>query len=185
MTPLIRPLANSDLAAFMTYLADHLTDNGRNGVPLFMPQSRDSAWVTAEKLSLFRDGLTTPVGDAGWRRPWAAFDPASAIIGHVDLRAHPEPCTPHRALLGMGVHRDHRRLGLGRALGEVAIDWARRETTLAWIDLDFLAGNLPAERLYLSLGFQTTATVPDMFRVDGQSVGNVIMTKRLGSADLP
>ncbi len=105
------------------------------------------------------------------------FDLAPA--GHVDLRAHPDSCTEHRALLGLGVHRDHRRRGLGRILVEHALAWASRETEIEWIDLNFLAVNVPAESLYRSVGFETVATLADMYRIDGESIDSVFMTWRV------
>jgi RimJ/RimL family protein N-acetyltransferase len=62
---------------------------------------------------------------------------------------------------------------------EFALSWALRDTTLEWIDLGFLDGNVPAERLYRSAGFERVATIRDMFRVDGQSIDDVRMTKRI------
>jgi GNAT superfamily N-acetyltransferase len=175
----IRAIEPTGLDAFMTYLEDHSKDNGQNGGILFQPFSRHDTWIGAEKLAAFRAGLETDVGAMNWRRLWAAFDAHGAISGHVDLRGRHEPCTSHRALLGLGVHRDHRTRGLGTRLVENAIQWALAETALEWIDLGFLGGNLPAERLYLRLGFIEQAVIPDMFRIDGQSVSDVAMTKRI------
>lgn len=177
--PVIRPIESAGMGALVAHLEDQLKDNGQNGTPLFQPQSRHAPWADPEKLALFRLGLDTPVGEPKWRRAWGAFDPRGDLVGHIDLRAHFEPCTAHRAVLGMGIQRAHRGRGLGRALVEFVTSWALRETALEWIDLEFLAGNGPAERLYRSAGFEEVVTIPDMFRVDGQSIHNVLMTKRL------
>jgi RimJ/RimL family protein N-acetyltransferase len=173
----IRAIGHSGLDALMAYLEDHLQDNGRNGTPIFQPWSRDAPWIASEKVESFRVGMDAPVGALRWRRSWAAYDGDGAIMGHVDLRAHDEPSTDHRALLGMGVHRAHRRRGLGRALVAFALTWAERETALEWIDLRFLGGNVPAERLYQSFGFQVVGVVRDMFRVDGLPVDDVLMAR--------
>jgi ribosomal protein S18 acetylase RimI-like enzyme len=175
----IRPIENAGLGALLAYLEDQVRDNGRNGTPLFLAESRAAPWVAAEREAPFRVGLHTPIGQPRWRRVWSAVDARDAIVGHVDLRAHADAGTSHRALLGMGVHRAHRRQGLGRRLVEFVTAWAQQDTTLAWIDLDFLAGNLPAERLYRAVGFEEVGTIRDMFRIDGQSVDNVSMTKRI------
>jgi ribosomal protein S18 acetylase RimI-like enzyme len=175
----IRPIAIEQFDAFVAYLDDHASDNGRNGTPLFRPRSRNDTQFDPDKLAAFRAGLELAVGAPKWRKAWAAFGAGDVIAGHVDLRAHPDSCTEHRALLGLGVHRDHRRRGLGKALVQHALDWARRETELEWIDLSFLAGNVPAERLYRSLGFEHVATVADMYRIDGESTDCVSMALRL------
>ena len=175
----IRAIFPDGLDTFVAYLEDHSKDNGQNGGILFQPFSRHDKWIGAEKLAAFRAGLETEVGAMNWRRLWAAFDASGAISGHVDLRGRHEPCTSHRALLGLGVHRDHRTRGLGTRLVEHAIHWALAETALEWIDLGFLGGNFPAERLYQRLGFHQQAVIPDMFRIDGVSVSDVAMTKRI------
>ena len=181
MTPAyaIRSIALPHFDSFVAYLEDHLRDNGREGTPLFQPRSRNDTRLDADKLASFRAGLEIEVGEPKWRRAWAAVDGSTAIAGHVDLRAVPDPFTGHRALLGLGVHRDHRRRGLGKTLVEHALDWAHREGALEWIDLNFLSGNLPAERLYRSLGFEHVATLVDMYRIDGESVDSVLMTWRV------
>ena len=131
----------------MVYLEDHLRDNGRDGTPLFQPRSRSDTRLDADRIAAFRAGLEVEVGVAKWRRAWAALDSGNAITGHVDLRAVSDSCTEHRALLGLGVHRERRRRGLGKALVAHALDWACQKTALEWIDLNFLSGNVPAERL--------------------------------------
>jgi ribosomal protein S18 acetylase RimI-like enzyme len=57
--------------------------------------------------------------------------------------------------------------------------WARAQPCLDWLDLHVLAGNQPAQRLYESLGFQRLVSVEDMFRVDGESIADTIMTTKL------
>ncbi|RST49422.1 N-acetyltransferase [Variovorax sp. MHTC-1] len=64
------------------------------------------------------------------------------MIGHVDLRAHPTPYMVHRCLLGMGVHREWRRSGIGQRLLDVAIEWAKADQQLEWIDLQIVDCNV-------------------------------------------
>lgn len=179
--PVVRAVATADVDVLTAYLEDHLKDNGRGGAPLFQPQSRQAAGLEAGKMALFRAGLGIRVGEPGWRRAWVAIDSSGAIAGHTDLRGRPEPCSAHRALLGLGVHRRHRGHRLGRALVEHALAWATRSTQLEWIDLTFLSGNVPAERLYRSLGFVELATIADMYRIDGESVDDIWMTRRIAT----
>jgi RimJ/RimL family protein N-acetyltransferase len=110
---------------------------------------------------------------------WLALDARGEIAGHVDLRARPEIAAYHRALLGMGVHRDHRGAGLGRQLVEHALAWASATAPLEWVDLDVLSGNLAARRLYERAGFIVTGEVHDLYRIDGESHGSVTMSRRL------
>jgi ribosomal protein S18 acetylase RimI-like enzyme len=72
-------------------------------------------------------------------------------------------------MLGMGVHRAYRRHGLGTRLVGTALDWARFESGLAWIDLEVLSENHPAVALYVRAGFTMTARIADMLQIDGVS----------------
>ena len=172
----IQPVEPGDLPALFVYLDDHLQDNGKNGTPLFQPMARRESFFPASRKAAFATGLATPVGAPNWRRAWIALDAGGAIAGHVDVRARPETASAHRALVGMGVQRDHRRQGLGQRLLQVAQDWAMQETALAWLDLEVLATNLPGRALYLGHGFRITGETPDMFRVDGEALGYTYMT---------
>lgn len=175
----IRALESHDLPAFFSYLEQQLADNGRDGTPLFQPQPRGRQGVPEGRRDSFTKGLTLAVGEPGWRRAWLAHD-GDSPVAHLDLRAHPDPHTSHRALLGMGVLRSHRRQGLATRLMEVAFNWARQGGILDYIDLCVLAGNHPARALYTAAGFSTLSETPDFFRIDGRPEGEVRMSLRLG-----
>jgi RimJ/RimL family protein N-acetyltransferase len=180
--PAIHSVAPADLPALFVYLDDHLRDNGRDGTPLFQPMPRADSRFPTDKRAAFAIGLHAEVGAPGWRRAWMALDADGAICGHVDLRARPERAAQHRCLLGMGVHRDFRRQGLGERLLATALDWARAQEALDWVDLEVLSANAPARRLYQRCGFATFGELPDLFRLDGEQHGYVYMSCRLGEA---
>ena len=175
----IRPVEHEDLPALFVYLDDHLRDNGRDGTPLFQPMARADSAFPVDKRAGFVTGTTAAVGEPGWRRAWFALDGDGLICGHVDLRARPERAARHRCLLGMGVHRDWRRQGLGERLLATALDWARSQPALDWVDLEVLSSNQPARRLYQRCGFSFAGELPDLFRIDGERHGYVYMTYRL------
>jgi ribosomal protein S18 acetylase RimI-like enzyme len=174
--PAIRSVAPADLPALFVYLDDHLQDNGRAGTPLFQPMARADSRFPVDKRAAFAIGLHAEVGTPGWRRAWMALDIDGAICGHVDLRARPERASSHRCLLGMGVHRDWRRQGLGEQLMATALGWARTQEALDWVDLEVLSSNGPARRLYERCGFAFAGELPDLFRIDGEQHGYVYMT---------
>jgi ribosomal protein S18 acetylase RimI-like enzyme len=177
VTIAIRPAdSKEDFDAFFVYLDDHLADNGRAGTPLFQPLP-PGATFPVERQGSFRDGAVIAVGQPQWRRLWLAWDGAR-IAGHIDLRARPEPGAGHRCLLGMGVHGDYRRQGLGEGLIETAAAWASAQG-LAYIDLEVLTVNEPAQRLYARTGFTRTGAMPDFFRIAGASLGYSFMTRTL------
>jgi ribosomal protein S18 acetylase RimI-like enzyme len=174
----IEALPPAGFDAFLDYLNDHLADNGSDGRPYFQPLSRQSSRFPADKAEAFRNGLQTPVSEPGWRRLWVARDGDGRIAGHIDLRAHGERPAAHRCLLGMGVDRDYRRLGLGRRLIAHAAQWAA-DNGLEWIDLQVLSVNQPAIALYRRAGFIQTGEVADMFRLDGQHFAYTSMALQL------
>ena len=173
----IETLAEDDHDAFFRYLGEQLAENGRDGV-YFMPIAPTDAGVPLERQQGFRDGLATAVGEPGWRRGWIARDARGGVAGHVDLRAHPEPFTGHRCQLGMGVRRDHRRIGLASRLLAHATSWAAAQG-LKWIDLQVLSANEPAVALYRREGFQIQGGKPDMFVIDGVSLGEIWMARKV------
>jgi GNAT superfamily N-acetyltransferase len=173
----IAALADADFEAFFRYLGDQLAENGRQGLWL-MPMAPTEAGVPAEKRRSFHSGLGIAVGEPGWRRAWIALDARGQVAGHVDLRAHSEAFTSHRCLLGMGVRHDMRRLGLARRLLAHAAQWASAQG-LRWIDLQVLAANEPAVALYLREGFLMRGGRPDMYVIDGVSLGEVWMSRKI------
>ena len=179
MSHTIVPVGIDELPALLVYLEDHVRDNGVADTPLFQPMSRTEQWKAEEKGDAFGRGLSVDVGQPRWRRAWMARSGDESILGHVDLRGHAHPHCEHRALLGIGVHRDHRGHGLGKALLEHAVAWAE-DIGLAWIDLEYLATNVAAGSLYRRSGFVEIGRTEDMFRIDGQSVTRVQLARRLG-----
>jgi ribosomal protein S18 acetylase RimI-like enzyme len=177
----IKMLNERDFDRFFEYLTLHISENGNDGT-IFQPLSRDEDPLPADKRALFIKGLSVPVGKPGWRRAWIAEGIAGEVVGHVDLRSRPEPYTGHRALLGMGVSSTFRREGLGEKLVEFVSSWALASNVIESIDLAVLSGNLPAIRLYEKLRFTMVCEIPDMFRINGVSHGDIHMTKQLRAA---
>lgn len=173
----IHSVGLSSFDEFLTYLEDHLSDNG--DPVYFQPMSREHGKPPAAMAKAFRDALLLPVGDPGWRRAWVLRDASRRIAGHVDVRALPERAAAHRCTLGMGVHRAHRQQGLGRRLIGHVEGWLAENTQVAWLDLQVLSENAPALGLYRAVGFEATGEIPDMFRIDGRSFAYTAMTKRL------
>lgn len=179
----IELVEGSGFDQFFQYLNDHLGDNGEHGL-YFQPVARSDSSFLPEKEKAFRAGLGVPVGNPGWRKAWIARGLNNEIVGHIDLRGHPERFAPHRCLLGMGVHRDHRRRGYGSQLLGHAERWAVAATSLQWIDLQVLSNNAPAVDLYHRAGFTKIGEIEEMFIIDGKHFSYTLMAKQLvGSAE--
>ncbi len=173
----IAPITPDDLDALFAYLGEQLAENGRDG-KWFQAMASTTAGVPESKRAAFRAGFDAAFGDPGWRRGWIARDAQGRIAGHVDLRAHASPFSGHRCELGMGVRRDLRRLGLASRLLAHANAWAGAQG-LRWIDLQVLSANEPAVTLYRREGFLMQGGRPDMFVIDGQSLGEIWMARKV------
>ncbi len=174
----IQPFDLADFDLFISYLNEQLAENGAGESSYFMPFERIDSNVGPDRIEAFRKALSTPLMEPGWRQLWLARSEGNDIIGHVDLRSHPERHAEHRCLLGIGVNRDYRKSGIGTKLIEHSEKWAV-EKKLKWIDLDVLSVNLPAVKLYAAMGFSKVGEIPAKFMLDGLLYSETIMTKKL------
>lgn len=172
----ISSLSPSEFDGFMAYLNEHLAENGTAEVGYFQPLSRSSSTFPTDRAATFRSGLEIPVGQQGWRRAWISRADEGQIAGHIDLRGHGERHTEHRCLLGMGVHRRWRKLGMGSRLIQHAKLWAGSTNLLEHIDLQVLSSNQAALALYRRSGFARVGEISEMFKIDGQYFAYTTMT---------
>ena len=154
-------------------------DSGVGGQPHSHVYPRDHPYVLSEAILRTLKRWQTPLTTPGWRRGWGAFREAE-MAGSLYLAGGELPSDLHRVNLGMGLLPQHRGLGGGRALLEAAIDWARADPQIAWIDLGVFDDNPIAQSLYDRCGFHETGRTPDRFRVDGVVIGNISMSVFVG-----
>ena len=90
------------------------------------------------------------------RHPHAAVfvaEQAGEIVGRLSVARDPHPGSYHVADLGLMVAAGHRRRGIGQALLERAVEWAR-ESAVHKLELHVFPHNAPAIALYDSFGFE-------------------------------
>ncbi len=75
------------------------------------------------------------------------------IVGRLSLSRDPHPASRHVSDLGLMVAASHRRQGVGTALLEEAVAWAR-ESGIRKLELHVFPWNEPALQLYESFGFE-------------------------------
>ena len=96
------------------------------------------------------------------------------LIGVAGFYVQPRPKHRHKGMLwGMYVRPDHRSAGIGRKLVEAIIAHARRHVEL--LQLFVIADNLPARRLYASLGFVEYGIERNATKYQGQYHDDVLM----------
>jgi RimJ/RimL family protein N-acetyltransferase len=97
-----------------------------------------------------------------------------ALIGRLSLARDTHPASAHVADLGLMVAKDARRAGVGRALLEAAVDWARA-SGVRKLELHVFPWNEPAIRLYETFGFEREGLRKRHYRRAGEDVDAILM----------
>ena len=100
------------------------------------------------------------------------------IVGRLSLARDSHPASAHVADLGLMVAARHRRRGIGRALLEQAVEWAR-ESGVEKLELHVFPHNEPAIRLYEEFGFEREGYRKAHYRRAGVYVDAILMAYRL------
>ena len=96
------------------------------------------------------------------------------VVGRLSVARDPHQASRHVADLGLMVAATHRRRGIGRALLEQAVDWAR-ETGVRKLELHVFPWNEPAIRLYEQFGYERVGLRRDHYRRDDEYVDAILM----------
>ena len=131
------------------------------------------------------DGEWRSVGDerrylkAVRRYPHAAVFVAErlaggALIGRLSLARDTHPASSHVADLGLMVSADARRQGVGSALLEAAVEWARG-ARIRKLELHVFPWNEPAIHLYEKFGFEREGVRKAHYARGGDYVDAVLM----------
>jgi RimJ/RimL family protein N-acetyltransferase len=181
-----RPLAIGDVDRYLDLVCAVEAESGLDGA------GHSHAYTDSEPFDVEagRDQevarWSTEIDEVGWRRAWGLFD-EDELVGNLCLVGGLLRSELHRANVGMGVTRSHRRQRGGSLLLATAIGWARRQLLIHWIDLSVFSDNPGAEALYARHGFQVVGRTPDRFRLHGRSLDDIAMTlhvARPGSDDV-
>lgn len=111
------------------------------------------------------------------RSPNAAVFVAEAregLVGRLSVARDPHPASFHVADLGLMVAAGHRRRGIGRALLEQAVEWARG-TGVSKLELHVFPHNEPALALYKAFGFVEEGYRRRHYRRGAEYVDAVLM----------
>jgi RimJ/RimL family protein N-acetyltransferase len=113
-----------------------------------------------------------------WEISWVA-EINGVMAGHLNLRCGSIPAAIHRMRMGLGIETQYRSLGIGRALMQAAVEWAKSEEKVQWIDLSVFSRNHVAIGLYEKFGFQKIYEIEDALRVDGEIIHDIQMTLKV------
>lgn len=165
-----------DIVELVEHDLRHFREPAVDGQPAH-PFPYDYPWNKQKMIEdKFRD-WPKGLDEIQWGRSFLLMD-QDQIVGHLNLKNIFEGSL-HRAQLGMGIEVPYRGRGLGKQLITSALDWARDQTKLEWIDLSVFSYNLPARNLYASMGFEEICVLKDKIRVNGQSIDDILMTLKV------
>lgn len=103
----------------------------------------------------------------------------SELVGRISLARDQHPASHHVADLGLMVSASYRRQGIGHALLEAAVGWAR-EAGITKLELHVFPWNEPAIRLYEQFGFEREGFRKAHYRRgDGQYADAILMAYRV------
>jgi GNAT superfamily N-acetyltransferase len=118
------------------------------------------------------------VGPPG--RTVVATDPEDGVLGSANMYANRGGPGSHVASASFMVDPQRSGLGVGRALGEHVIEWARESGFRAIQFNAVVETNAPAVALWQSLGFEILTSVPEAFEHPSHGyVGLLIMHRFL------
>ena len=100
------------------------------------------------------------------------------IVGRLSVGRDPHPASSHVADLGLMVAIDARRQGIGTALLQAAVDWAR-ETGVRKLELHVFPWNEGAIALYDAFGFEREGFRKGHYRRGGDYVDAILMAYRV------
>ncbi|MEV5594949.1 GNAT family N-acetyltransferase [Streptomyces sp. NPDC052496] len=123
--------------------------------------------AAGETYSYPRD-LDEPAGRAMWMleppsRTVVAVDGDGTVLGSAKMNANHLGGAAHIASASFMVDPAHSGRGVGRALGEYALDWARATGFRAMQFNAVVETNTRAVALWKSLGFEIMTTLPEGF----------------------
>ena len=146
------------------------------------PASKSDTDSTVNFLAAFRgEGLTTVLkhgntpDSAGQREFIKAHDGVNKImilaleegrvLGSLTAAKKGHPQLEHSCEFGMGVLKEERNKGIGKALIEAMVNWAK-STGVRRVELSVASHNIGAIRLYKSLGFIEEGRKRSAMKVD-------------------
>lgn len=101
------------------------------------------------------------------------------LIGNIDITGNKRLKMAHTGMVGMGIKENWRNQGLGKALMESAIEWAKNNSELEILWLDVYASNELGYNLYKNTGFEVSGIIKDFFKESNGYMDKIQMYQRI------
>lgn len=167
---------------------------GKNGseirIRLALPEDYDKtiadfSAVAAERIYLNTETVR-PDTKKIWTERWvengekdlfAVAEVNGNIVGGVVLNMYStSPKTDHVRELGMWIIREYREIGVGNAMMQYAIQWAKSRNFIHKITLGVWSTNSRAISLYLKHGFHIDGSHVNMAMINGSYADEILMS---------
>ena len=102
----------------------------------------------------------------------------AGVAGRLSIARDRHPYSPHVAEVGLMVAADQRRQGIGSALMDEALKWAR-SAGITKVELEVFPHNAPAISLYRKLGFEEEGRRRNRYLIGGHHVDTILMSIQL------
>ena len=102
----------------------------------------------------------------------------AGVAGRLSIARDRHPYSPHVAEVGLMVAADQRRRGIGSALMDEALKWAR-SAGITKVELEVFPHNAPAISLYRKLGFEEEGRRRNRYLIGGHHVDTILMSIQL------
>jgi RimJ/RimL family protein N-acetyltransferase len=172
-TVTVRKLKAGDAEEYRTFRLQALRDS---------PAAFTSSF--AEEVAKPLSGTIDRLEPAGRRHDavFGAFDDVGNLVGIAGLAVYTRSHERHKGrLFGMAVAKPVAGRGLGKLLVRRVLDSAAAIDGLLQVGLTVSEGNLPAERLYRSCGFEVWGREPQAIIVGGRPVAKLHMIHMLAA----
>ena len=147
-----------------------MKDAEQSGFMLYAPDERNMAPASLSKL-INSINQTSTSG-------FFIAQHEDEIVGYLLLKAESLSRTSHRAQIAVGVHSKSRGKGVGTALFDQMIHWAK-QAQLHRLELTVIEHNEQAVHLYKKMGFKIEGIKRNSLLIDGQYVNELYMAKLL------
>jgi RimJ/RimL family protein N-acetyltransferase len=98
------------------------------------------------------------------------------IVGNIDITGNPRTIMQHTGMIGMGMLLEWRNSGLGTALMEQAINWAKENPILELLWLQVYCENKLGVSLYRKMHFEENGIIKNYFKQNGKYYDNLTMS---------
>ncbi len=103
----------------------------------------------------------------------------NTIIGNIDLTGNQRKVMEHTAVIGMGLLKEWRNIGLGTALISSIIEWSKVNPILELIWLQVYAENELGLGLYRKMGFIESGVIKNFFKHNDRYFDNLTMVMKV------